>query len=88
VHTGSGTNTTGHSTGVAEELSGTTMETLLGIWWMWGAGNMETKTFVDEFVIGFGIFGGLFYRIGMDPEQMLFNGIIKFLEILSRLLPY
>lgn len=40
--------------------------------------------FVNEFVIGFGFLGGLFARVGVDPESVLYEAL---LEVVNSLLP-
>ena len=34
------------------------------------------EIFVKEFVIGLGFFSGLFWRVGLDPEAVLFSALM------------
>ncbi len=36
--------------------------------------------FVREFVLGFGFLGGIFTRVGVDPETMILQGLLEVLE--------
>jgi len=50
------------------------MEIKNGVKWMGGASKEEV--FVREFVLGVGFVGGIFTRIGIDPEAEAFKALI------------
>lgn len=47
-------------------------------------GSDKGEIFVREFVIGIGFVSGLFWRVGVDPEAMLFRA---FLDVYLQLSP-
>jgi hypothetical protein len=47
-------------------------------------GSRNADFFVNELVIGFGFLGGLFARVGLDPESVIYDAL---LEVVKSLLP-
>jgi hypothetical protein len=43
-------------------------------------GNSAGEKFVQEFVVGFGFLSGLFLSIGINPENMIIESLIKALS--------
>lgn len=37
----------------------------------------KSDAFVQDFVLGFGFLGGLFTRIGVDPEEVAYRALLK-----------
>jgi len=43
--------------------------------------SSKSDIFLHEFVVVFGFFGGLFTRVGVDPETELVKALLKILEV-------
>ena len=45
--------------------------------------STKAKLFVQECIVGVGLLGGIFTRMGVDPEVAVFNALISIIEQLN-----
>jgi len=46
-------------------------------------GSDKGEIFVKEFIIGLGLISGIFWRVGVDPEAVLFSALLDIYRQLS-----